>query len=56
VPENPAIRNLKSIVAVCEDASEDVTAKKMAEVLYEAVEENNGKILDDPTDYGLIDG
>ncbi len=43
------------VVAVCEDAPEDVTAKKMAEVLYEAVEENNGKIVDGPTDYGLID-
>ena len=43
------------VVAVCEDASGDVTAKKMSEVLYEAVEENNGKIVDDPTDCGLID-
>ena len=43
------------VVAVCEDAPEDVTAKEMAELMYDTIEENNGKIVDDTTNCGLID-
>ncbi|MCH1441770.1 MAG: hypothetical protein L7W43_19050 [Rubripirellula sp.] len=43
------------VVAVCEEAPEDVTAKEMVELRYDTIDENNGKVVDDPTNCGLID-
>jgi hypothetical protein len=48
-------RRSENIVAVCEEAPDDLAAKEIAKTLYEAVEEDGGKVVDEPTDYGLID-
>ena len=48
-------RRSENIVAVCEEAPDDLAAKEIAKILYEAVEEDGGKVVDEPTDYGLID-
>ncbi len=44
----------KRIVALCEDAPSDINAKEMAKILYAAVEENDGVVVDEPTDFGLL--
>ena len=48
-------RRSENIVAVCEEAPDYLSAKEIAKILYEAVEKDGGKVVDEPTDYGLID-
>jgi len=44
----------RSIVAVCEEAEVEVTREEVALMLYEALKEQDGKIVDEPIQFGLI--
>jgi len=44
----------REIVAVLEGAPKELNAKKAAEIMYEEVRKNQGKIVDEPDQDGLI--
>lgn len=48
-------KEYRRIAAVIEDAPDDMTAKTAAELMYEEIRKNNGKIIDEPDLGGLLE-
>jgi hypothetical protein len=44
------------IVAICIDAPQDAQSHEIAELLYDAIEEAGGTIVEEPDGFGILDG